>query len=132
VKLLLDTHAFLWFCMEPAKLGRSGRRAMQNAKSEVFVSAITFWEISLKTGIGKLTLKNVEPEELPGVAEESGLSLLPLKPEVAASFHRLPTTAHKDPFDRMLVWQAIDAGVTLVSKEAFPVDYQNAGLKVLW
>lgn len=132
MKLLLDTHAFLWFTMEPTKLGRSGRKAIREQGAEVFVSAISFWEISLKIGIGKLELNNVSPEELPKVAEASGLNVLPLKSDVAASFRQLPNTEHKDPFDRMLVWQAIDARMTLVTKEKFPVNYQKAGLRVLW
>lgn len=130
--LLLDTHAFLWFCMEPSKLGVAGRPAIRAEGAEVFVNAISFWEISLKTGIGKLALENVAPEELPGVAGASGLSVLPLKTDEAASFHQLPNTEHKDPFDRMLVWQAIDARMTLVTKEKFPREYQKAGLRVPW
>jgi PIN domain nuclease of toxin-antitoxin system len=130
--LLLDTHAFLWFCMAPEKLGTASRRAIRAAGSEVFVSAVSFWEISLKCGIGKLDLDNVTPEELPGVAEASGLGILSMKADVAATFHKLPNTGHKDPFDRMLAWQAIDARMTMITRERFPDEYGQAGLKVLW
>lgn len=87
---------------------------------------------SLKAGIGKLELNNVSSEQLPDVAEESGLVILPIKADVAASFHQLPNTGHKDPFDRMLVWQAINGKMTLVTKERFPEEYKRAGLKVIW
>ena len=132
MKLLLDTHAFLWACMEPRKLGARARAAINDPASEVFVSAISFWEVSLKYALGKLDLRGVTPDALPAVAEESGFTVLRLEPEHAASFHQLTRTSHKDPFDRMLVWQAIGAGLILISKEKFPAEYLKLGLRVVW
>ncbi len=132
MKLLLDTHAFLWACMEPRKLGARARAAINDPASEVFVSAITFWEISLKYALGKLDLQGVTPDALPAAAGESGFNVLRLEPEHAASFHQLTRTSHKDQFDRMLVWQAIGADLTLISKEKFPAEYLKLGLRVVW
>lgn len=78
VKLLLDSHAFLWAVMAPEKLGRKAHAALSTPGNEVFVSSITFWELSLKHSLGKLILEGVLLEELPETAEEAGFTLLPL------------------------------------------------------
>ncbi len=132
MKLLLDTHAFLWACMEPRKLGARARAAINDPASEVFVSAISFWEISLKHALGKLDLRGVTPEALPAAAAASGFDVLRLEAAAAASFHQLTRTGHKDPFDRMLIWQAIGSDLTLISKEKFPAEYLKLGLRVVW
>lgn len=132
MKLLLDSHAFLWAVMAPEKLGKKAHAALSTPVNEVFVSAVTFWELSLKHSLGKLILEGISPEELPGVAEEAGFSPLTLDPKHAAEYHRLPKLGHKDPFDRMLVWQAIQSGSTLLSKDPDIKPYTKHGLKLLW
>ena len=132
MKLLLDTQAFLRACIEPRKLGARARAAINDPASEVFVSVVCFWEISLKYSLGKLELNDVLPDALPAVAEASGFQLLRLDARPAATFHQLTPTGHKDPFDRMLVWQAIQTGMTLISKEEFPAEYLKQGLRVVW
>jgi PIN domain nuclease of toxin-antitoxin system len=132
VKLLLDSHAFLWAVIAPEKLSKKARSALSTPGNEAFVSAITFWELSLKHSLGKLILKGISPEELPKVAEEAGFTLLPLDPHHAAEYHRLPKLGHKDPFDRMLVWQAIRSDATILSKDPEIKGYSDHGLKLLW
>ena len=132
VKLLLDSHAFLWAIMAPEKLGKKARAALSDPGNEAHVSAVTFWELSLKHSLGKLVLEGVTPEELPSVAEEAGFTLLPLDPSQAAEYHRLPKLGHKDPFDRMLVWQAIRSEATLLSKDPEIKAYAEHGLKLIW
>jgi len=132
MKLLLDTHAFLWALMAPEKLGRNARSAMESPGNEIFVSAISFWEISLKYSLGKLLLEGITPDELPSVAEEAGFSFCTMEPRIAASFHQLPRIGHKDPFDRMLIWQAFQADFTLLSKDSAVEHYTELGLKILW
>ncbi|MBI3370772.1 MAG: type II toxin-antitoxin system VapC family toxin [Betaproteobacteria bacterium] len=129
---LLDTHAFLWAVFSPDKLSRRARATIADPSNAVNLSSITLWEISLKFALGKLTLKNATPEEMVAVAREMGLALIGLSAEESASFHQLPSAAHRDPFDRMLAWQAIQRKLVLVTKDgALPV-YQDAGLKTLW
>jgi len=129
---LLDTHAFIWSVFEPEKLGKRARLVLADADTRIIVSSVTFWEIALKASVGKLTLTDCTPEELPNVAEIMGFERLALEAEEAAAFHRLPKHTHKDPFDRMLIWQAIHRKLTLISKDGeFPA-YGSLGLKTLW
>ena len=118
--------------MAPEKLGRKARAALSTPGNEIFVSAVTFWELSLKQSLGKLILEGISSEELPEAAEEAGFILLPLDPRHAAEYHRLPKLGHKDPFDRMLVWQAIRTGATLLSKDPEIKAYSDHGLKLMW
>jgi PIN domain nuclease of toxin-antitoxin system len=70
MNLLLDTHSFLWSAFSPGKLSRKARAAIVDPESDVYVSAVSFWEISLKSALGKIELKDIAPEDLPGAAEQ--------------------------------------------------------------
>ena len=91
-----------------------------------------FWEISLKYNLGKLELVNSVPEDLPDMAERSGFAILNIDVQDAASFHRLPKDIHKDPFDRLLIWQAIRNNLTIISKDVRFKEYRASGLNVVW
>ena len=129
---LLDTHTFLWVMTSPEKLSQSARAAIADASSEVCLSSVTLWEISLKFALGKLAIKNGVPEDLLASAAEMGLTKIVLSLEEAASAHRLPRVAHRDPFDRMLAWQAIQRKLVLITKDGDLPAYREAGLKTLW
>lgn len=129
---LLDTHVFLWTMFAPEKLGRKARAVIADPTNEICLSSISLWEISLKFALGKLTLEHCTPENLVAVAREMGLTLITANADESASFHRLPNVAHRDPFDRMLSWQAIQRQLVLITKDAALPAYQAAGLKVLW
>jgi PIN domain nuclease of toxin-antitoxin system len=132
MNLLLDSHALLWCLFEPAALGKRAAAAIRSPENNIHVSTVTLWELSLKYALGKLELHGVTPAEIPALAVASGFDLLPLAEGEAASFHNLPRLAHKDPFDRMLIWQAISRKLTLVScDKAFAV-YREQGLRVIW
>jgi PIN domain nuclease of toxin-antitoxin system len=132
MNLLLDTHALLWCLFEPESLGRRAAAAIRDPGNNVFVSAVTLWELSLKYSLGKLELHGVVPEQIPELVVTSGFDLLPLADDEAASFHHLPRLPHKDPFDRMLIWQAISRKLTLVSGDKAFAAYRENGLKVIW
>lgn len=132
MKYLLDTHTLLWALFSPKELSKSAREALLDSKNEICVSSISFWEISLKYNLGKLKLKGLSPEALPQWTEKSGFSVLELGAKEAATFHELPRTEHKDPFDRMLVWQSIQNKMPLVTKDASLKAYQKLGLRTLW
>lgn len=132
MSFLLDTHVFLWAVFSPEKLSRRARTTIADASSAVCLSSLTMWEISLKFSLGKLLLEKLTPEDLLHAAEEMGLQLISPTPEETASFHRLPRVAHRDPFDRMLAWQAIQRDLVLISKDAALPAYRDAGLKMLW
>lgn len=128
---LLDTSTLLWSLFSPKDLSNKIRAILLDKRNSVYVSTVSFWEISLKYSLGKLELPNVEPQELVNVSKQSGFQILSLEPEIVASFHQLPR-AHKDPFDRMLVWQAIQSNHTLISKDKEMGKYEKYGLSLLW
>ena len=100
MRVLLDTHLLLWALAQPARL--SARTRKQITAAEVYVSAASIWEISIKSKLGKL---NADPEEILAAIEPAGFTLLPITGEHAAKVAQLPPL-HKDPFDRMLAAQA--------------------------
>lgn len=106
MKCLLDTHIFLWVTILPRKLPTKIKKLLLDPDNTKIVSAVSFWEISLKYNLGKLDLKGVLPDQLPEVARQSGLEVLNLEAETAASFYMQSKLKGKDPFDRMLSWQA--------------------------
>ena len=132
MNLLLDTHGFLWSLFIPDKLSKIAVREIKSPNNEVAVSVVTFWEISLKYALGKLELTGVVPEELPDFATQMNMEILPITAAEASSFHKLPRISHKDPFDRIIIWQAIQRKMTLVSKDRDFKAYRKFGLKTFW
>ncbi|MEI7996445.1 MAG: type II toxin-antitoxin system VapC family toxin [Methylococcaceae bacterium] len=128
---LLDTHSFLWSIWQPEKLGKRAVAVLENIHSKVFVSSITFWEISLKYARGKLIL-GCKPDELLKLCDNMGFAKISLTPEESALFYQLPKLAHKDPFDRMLIWQAVANDLILISKDGQFDNYSQYGLKIIW
>ncbi len=129
---LLDTHTLLWTLFNSRKLSSKAKEAIGDIKNSVYVSLISYWEISLKYALGKIELENISPQELPAATRESGFEILPITAEEVASFHKLPCKPHKDPFDRLITWQAIHNGLVLVSKDRRLSDYKGSGLRILW
>ena len=132
MRLLLDTHGFLWSLFSPDKLSKAAIREIKTPNNDVAVSVVTFWEISLKYALGKLELTGVKPEELPDFAAQMNLEILPITAAEASSFHKLPRLSHKDPFDRIIIWQAIQQKMTLVSKDRDFKAYHKFGLRTFW
>lgn len=132
MKYLLDTHTFLWVIFDDEKLSEKAKAAIRNLDNEIYVSVITYWEISLKYSIGKLELEGITPDELPKQAIEVGIETLEISEDVASTFYKLPKINHKDPFDRLIIWQAIRMNMILISKDKKIADYQKSGLKILW
>lgn len=128
---LLDTHSFLWSIWQPDKLGQQAITVLEKTDNNVFVSSITFWEISLKYSLGKLTL-GCTPDDLLKVADDMGFAKISLSLEEAALFYQLPKLSHKDPFDRMLIWQAISRNLVLISQDSQFDHYSQYGLQVIW
>jgi PIN domain nuclease of toxin-antitoxin system len=129
---LLDTHALLWTLFDPARLSKKAADCVKNHDVTVAVSVISFWEISLKYATGKLHLTNVTPDDFPEIVRQSGFTILQLADTEAATFHRLPRMEHKDPFDRLIIWQTISRKLALISQDRAFADYKKLGLKVIW
>lgn len=132
MKYLLDTHAFLWSLFTPEKLSRAASQTIISRDNDITVSVITFWEISLKYSIGKIELSGVKPDELPDFADKAGFEIVQVNPYEAATFYNLPRLSHKDPFDRLLIWQAIQRKIILISKDRSFAEYKEYGLQMQW
>lgn len=132
MKYLLDTHALIWAIMDTDKLSVQARNILEDPDHVILVSAISFWEIALKFSIGKLSLQGILPEELPAIVHQMNFGTMALDTKDASTYHMLLPLYHKDPFDRMLIWQAINGSLTLVSKDERMSAYQSEGLKVIW
>ena len=111
MRVLLDTHLLLWALGAPLKLNAETRKIVDT--SEVYVSAATLWEISIKVALGKL---KADVNEILAAVPTAGLRLLPITGEHAARVARLPPH-HKDPFDRMLVAQAVTEPMILLTND---------------
>ena len=132
MNILLNTHVFLWSLFTPDKLSKAVIREIKSPNNDVAVSVVTFWEISLKYTLGKLELTGVNPEELPDFAAQMNLEILLITAAEASTFHKLPRLSHKDPFDRIIIWQAIQRKMTLVSKDRDFKAYRKFGLRTFW
>jgi PIN domain nuclease of toxin-antitoxin system len=118
--------------MDQKRLSAKVRSILEDTDNRIRVSAVSFWEISLKYALGKLNLQGVVPGQLPELTRKTGFELIELLPEEAATYHELEATWHRDPFDRMLIWQAIQNKLTIISKDSHVASYQSVGLKVIW
>jgi len=118
MKLLLDTHTVLWWLDDPLLLSLPAREAVAEPSNEVLVSAAVCWEIAVKRGLGKLTA----PADLRGAIQSCGFADLDITSSHALATETLPMH-HRDPFDRMLVAQAIVEAATLVSRDPLVAAY---------
>ena len=119
MKVLIDTCTFLWFVADAPQLSANARAAIINPENEVYLSSISAWEISQKYARGKLSLPSRPETLIPEVRRNSGIASLPLIEDDAVAAEKLPPH-HADPFDRMLIAQALMNGMILVSPdEAF-------------
>jgi PIN domain nuclease of toxin-antitoxin system len=125
VRLLLDTHALLWALAIPEKLPATARRAIQSADNEVYASVASAWEMSIEIALGKL---DFEVASLERALAASGIQLLGIDLKHTARLATLPHH-HRDPFDRLLVAQAISESMTLVTRDAELAGY---GVRLLW
>ncbi|AYU89129.1 MULTISPECIES: type II toxin-antitoxin system VapC family toxin [Serratia] len=115
-RLLLDTHALLWWLIDDACLGVNAKRQIADPGNAVYVSAASIWEISIKQALGKLAL----PEDIFAIIEAEDFLSLPMDAFHCQQAGQLPPY-HQDPFDRMLIAQAQAEGLTLISADAvFP------------
>lgn len=112
-RLLLDTHALLWWLTTPERLNEQTHEAISDLNNDVFVSAVSGWEIALKSNLGKLSA----PDNLQAKVLESGFTLLNVTFSHGVQAGSLPLH-HRDPFDRLLIAQAQTEGLLLVTRDA--------------
>jgi PIN domain nuclease of toxin-antitoxin system len=121
MRLLLDTHLLVWAALEPDRLSAAARKLMKDAGNQLIFSAASFWEIAIKRGLGRSDFR-VDPRLLRRGLLDNDYSELPIGTDHALAMDGLPPL-HKDPFDRILIAQAMVEGITLLTVDARIAQY---------
>lgn len=126
MKLLLDTHALVWYVEGDAKLSATARTLIKAGANDVFISPATYWEIAIKVSLGKWVLNRPYADFIDLCLNAYGFQILPVMPSHTTVLVALPfPPQHKDPFDRLLVAQAITEQMAVVSADvkldAYPI-----------
>lgn len=128
MKLLLDTHTFMWWDAAPAKLSAAALALCSDTANQLLLSVASLWEIQIKRQLGKLELRLPLAEIVAHQQETNGVAILPIVQAHVLALEELPAH-HRDPFDRLLVAQAVVEGATLVSTDPFLKSY---AIEVRW
>jgi PIN domain nuclease of toxin-antitoxin system len=128
VNLLLDTHVALWAITDSPKLAKPARALIESPKSLVWISAATIWEIAIKHSLGRARMP-VSGKDALGYFQESGYRLLAIEPEHAAAVEGLPAH-HQDPFDRLLIAQALIEPMRLITHDPMVALYSDTILEI--
>ncbi len=116
MKILIDTHAFLWFVMGNPRTSVKARSLIEDENNEKVLSAASHWEIAIKVGLRKLTLNEPFDVFIPREIDRGGFLVLPIEPTHTAIVAILPHH-HRDPFDRLLIAQAMAEGMPILSAD---------------
>ena len=128
MKLLLDTCTFLWIVAGAPELSDRARLAFTTPDNEVYLSAVSAWEIAVKHGLGRLPLPSPPSDFIPEMRQRHGITDLALSEEAALFLGKLPAI-HRDPFDRMLICQATVKGLVLLTPDEQIMSYP---VRTLW
>ncbi len=127
---LLDTHYMLWTIADSKKLSKKVKEIITDPDNSIIVSTISFWEVSLKSSLGKLEITGFAAEDLPDACLKMGFEIVTLSAKDSSTYHMLKAVYHKDPFDRMLIWQAIQKNYSMISVDENVKKYVSEGLKI--
>jgi PIN domain nuclease of toxin-antitoxin system len=128
MNLLLDSHTFIWWRDEPNKLSPTAFTEISNPNNDVFLSVVTVWELQIKIALNKFTITGGLETAVKDEQQKNGFQILPIHLSHALYLENLPLH-HKDPFDRLLISQAVVENMTLVSADASFANYQ---VNLLW
>ena len=128
MRLLLDTVTLLWITLDDPRLSSAARRAFSDPGNEIFLSVASAWEIAVKYSLGKLALPETPATFVPSRRSRYGISQLPLDEESALRVVRLPRL-HADPFDRMLVCQAVVHSMAILTPDPL---IQQYAVRTVW
>lgn len=131
MRLLLDTHAFLWFVSDDPRLSTRARELIEDPDNQRLLSAASHWEMAIKASLGKLALTDPFDVFMPRELRANGVELLPVELRHSMQVAALPFSAnnHRDPFDRLIIAQGIVEGLPIVSGDPRFNDYS---VKRLW
>lgn len=128
MKILLDTHTFLWFCEDDKELAVKAKAAIEDASNKFYLSCVSLWEITIKLQLQKLTLNKTLAEVIKYLPLQ-GFQYLDIKPVHLLKRSNLGA-GHKDPFDRMLIAQAIAEDMIFITRDENIWQYPS--VKLLW
>lgn len=133
MKYLLDTHVLLWMLLHTDKLSKKVYNVLEDSGKEIYLSAISLWEIAIKHQLRKLDLGGVDIRLLPNVAAQSDVKIITPEPYDFITYSELPLKKeHRDPFDRLLIHTAIRNNLILISKDKKFEQYKKDGLQMMW
>jgi len=128
MKILLDTCTFLWIITDDPRLSQQARKLFIDTENEVYLSVASTWEIAIKYNLDKLSLPKPPQKYIPSKRKEHDIDSLPLDEEATLCLTKLPNL-HKDPFDRILICQAIVAGLIILTPDELITQYP---LRSVW
>lgn len=128
----MDTHILIWLALEPENLSDKVRKILADRKNEIYFSVVSFWEVSIKYANGKLKLQSSTPDELHEGLLFHGFKSLPLRTKETVGFYHLDMGAHKDPFDKMLVWQALKNNLILITDDKLIKKNKPENLQIIY
>lgn len=128
---LLDTHTFMWFVTDAPELSKKARNLMEQDDANLFLSIASVWEMAIKKSLGKLEIYNNFSTVTQDLTDND-IELLPIKYEHTAIINRIPFH-HKDPFDRMIIAQALFENMDVIGvDERFDEYFKETGIKRIW
>jgi PIN domain nuclease of toxin-antitoxin system len=128
VRILLDTAAFLWAVSDAPEFSQEAREVFTDPANEIYLSSVSAWEIAVKNALGKLPLPDPPARFVPFQRKQHGIEPLPLDEDAALHLNRLPPL-HKDPFDRMLICQAIVHHLAILTSDEL---IQKYTVRTIW
>ncbi|NLT22888.1 MAG: type II toxin-antitoxin system VapC family toxin [Syntrophorhabdus sp.] len=128
MRLILDTHVFLWWIIDSPQLSSRVRDVMRNQTNELFLSVASAWEIAIKVNLGRLRLPDRPDRFIPGQLMKNAIEPLPVEMSHALHVSRLPAI-HRDPFDRIIIAQSILEKMAVVTRDADIAKYK---IKTFW
>jgi len=132
VNYLLDTNYLIWSLFKTNKIPKETLSILENTSNLIFVSIISLWEISIKHTLGKLEIKQVNIRDIKSAIIEQGFDFIKLEVEDALNLTNLPILKdHKDPFDRMLIQQALTRNYTIITSDNKFKSYKKYGLNTI-
>ena len=130
MNILLDTHFLLWCFIDTGKIEPHLYDQLVSSENELFFSQASLWEISIKYGLGKLSLQGITPEDFYQEIKKSDLKCRRLMNDELIGYYLLPIE-HRDPFDRIMIWQAIQSDYYFLTSDSQASKYTPYGLKLL-
>ena len=132
MKFLIDTHTFIWFTEGSTELSAVSRGILEDMSNDFYISISSLWEMSIKVGLGKLTLKVGDYAKVIDLVNENGFQMLGINFSHTLENTKLPLH-HRDPFDRIIIAQAIVENMDIISKDAIFDDYlSDKSVKRIW